>query len=491
MPKLRFLTTLLGAILLSGILRAQDNHYEYLKTGSRNSIIANAGLSRFEDQAAVIVNPATLSYAMGSSFSLNTTAVGFSNITFRNDKGQGFNINYGNLNVLPNMAVGVLKPKKNEKDWVMGYGVYHRMNDKLRFTDRQESKIDVLDDSESPGLETYIAQYNLAHQIDEISAIIGAGWNISEHVAIGFSQIFTYRTEEYQEVFSASALPPRGGGATIEPVSGMSDFYARYYKIFTQTKLGMAIQLPKWDIGLTFGLPSVGIMGTGEVMSEAILNNIRLMDDLNRPRSSYFANGRADEIKPKYKYGLSAGLGVSRAFGKLRLYTAVNWYEGLKAYTVLDPGDVGFFQPVTDSNVLYTDDFLRVYAKSKSVVNASIGADWSYHGTKHLLFSFHKDGHFAQQDDAEQGKQLAVKRWDNYHIAIGTQQTFFRSDWMIGFRYSFAKVNNAPEPYSFEDPTERNFLRGDRQTGVLKATSFQFMLSYSFKIGVSPDAIKQ
>ena len=125
--------------LFSQIAISQDNHYQYLQMGSKNSIVANAGLSRFEDQSAVIVNPATLSYATGSSFSFNTTAMGISNINFKNGLGQGYDIKYGNLNILPNMAVGVLKPKKNEKDWVMGYGIYHRMNDKLRFTDRQQA----------------------------------------------------------------------------------------------------------------------------------------------------------------------------------------------------------------------------------------------------------------------------------------------------------------------------------------------------------------
>jgi hypothetical protein len=46
-------------MLLSPATRARNNHYEYMKMGSRNSIFANAGLARFEDQSAVIFNPAT------------------------------------------------------------------------------------------------------------------------------------------------------------------------------------------------------------------------------------------------------------------------------------------------------------------------------------------------------------------------------------------------------------------------------------------------
>lgn len=461
----------------------QDNQYEYLKLGSRNTILANAGLSRFEDQSAVIINPATLSFATGSSFAFNTTAIGTSSIKFENGLGKGYDIRYGNLNILPNTASGVLKPKKNDRDWVLGYGVYHRLNDKLRFTDRTETSLDVLNNMESPGDEIYIAQFNLGHEVSEVTAIIGVGWNLSKSVAIGFSQAFTYRGEEYSESNSASVIPQNGQGATIDLVAAKSDFYTRYYKIFTQTKMGFAANFSKWDIGLVIGLPSLGLFGQGEVMSEATLTNIRLSADPNSPRKSYFANGRQDELKATYKYGSYVGLGISRPVHSVRLYGGVNYYAAVKNFTILDPGQAEFIQPSTDSNVLYSDRFLRVYAQSKSVLNGSIGADWTYKENKHFLFSFHTDKHFAELNSDVPGRQLSVKRWDNYHISLGTQQSFLSSDWMVGIRYSFAREENALQPFSFEDPTEENFLSGQRGRGTLKAKSFQLMLSYSFRFG--------
>jgi hypothetical protein len=63
-------------------IQAQDNHYAWMQYGSRNSILFNAGISRFEDQSAVIMNPATLAEAKSSSFNFNTNMVGLNNITF-------------------------------------------------------------------------------------------------------------------------------------------------------------------------------------------------------------------------------------------------------------------------------------------------------------------------------------------------------------------------------------------------------------------------
>jgi hypothetical protein len=52
---------------------------------------------------------------------------------------------------------------------------------------------------------------------------------------------------------------------------------------------------------------------------------------------------------------------------------------------------------------------------------------------------------------------------------------------VFGLRYSFGGKDDAKQPYSFDDPTEGNYLQGDRQTGKLTATSFQLMISYAFR----------
>jgi hypothetical protein len=468
----RMLPTCLVALLLLQAANAQDNHYEYMKMGSRNSILANAGLSRFEDQSAVIINPATLSFAVNSSFSFNTTAVGMSRVNFENGLGQGYDIKFMNLNVLPTTAAGVLKPKKNEKDWVLGYALFHPINDRLRFSDRNKYDVDMINNIESPGLETYLAQYNLSHDVDEVTAILGVGWNVSDKLALGVSQSFTYRSEEYLSAFTASSIPG-SDQATIDFVTFNRNFYTRYYRILTQTKLGLAWNPGKWNIGITLGL-----FGSGEVTGEVSLYNIRL--EPTEPRESFFANGRAEKQKATYKKSMALGVGATRRFGNVRLYGAVNTYTGIKNYSIMDPGPVDFIQPATAASIAGSADYMRVWAGNQTVVNGSIAADWNHKENKHWLFSFHTDKHFATSDDSEPGQNIVVKTWDNYHVTFGTQRVIGRSDWVLGLRYSFAQLKNAKQPYSFDDPSEDNFLQGERQTGKLVATSIQLMLSYAF-----------
>jgi len=463
------------------IAASQDNHYEFMRMGSRSSILANSGLSRFEDQAAVIANPATLSFANNSSFSFNSTAVGLNSINFENGLGQGFDIKYGTMTVLPTMAAGVLKPKKNKKDWVLGYSLYHSMHDRLRFSDRNIMQTNVINDVASPGNENYLAQYNLSHDLDEVTAVLGLGWNLSDKLALGISQSFTYRSEELNNTFTASAIPLNALTSSVDVVSYSTDFYTNYFKVMAITKVGLAWELEKWNIGLTATLPSLGMFGSGTVMGEGSLTNVHPGGDLTKPRASYFASGSAKKEKATYKKSMALGLGISRPFGNVRLYGAANYYGAVKNYAIMDPGPADFIQPNTAANEAVTADFMRVWAGNRSLLNWSLGADWNYKGTRHMLFSFHTDKQFANLDPEEPGQNLTIKNWDNYHIGVGTQQTFGQSDWVIGLRYSFAKKDDARQPYSFDDPTEGNNLQGEPKTGTVVATSIQLMLSYAFR----------
>ncbi len=151
----------------------QDNHYAWMQFGSRNGILNNANLCKFEDQSAVIINPATLSAATQSSFNFSTNAVGFNNIKFKNGLGQGFTVKNSSLTILPSLAAGVIKPKKSEKGLVIGYALYTSNTDLLNFSDRVETKLDLINETESPGQENYLAQYNITTNLDEINIVGG------------------------------------------------------------------------------------------------------------------------------------------------------------------------------------------------------------------------------------------------------------------------------------------------------------------------------
>ena len=464
----------------------QDNHYAWMQFGSRNGILNNANLCKFEDQSAVIINPATLSAATQSSFNFSTNAVGFNNIKFKNGLGQGFTVKNSSLTILPSLAAGVIKPKKSEKGLVIGYALYTSNTDLLNFSDRVETKLDLINETESPGQENYLAQYNITTNLDEINIVGGLGWNISPRLSLGLSQNFIYRSQEYAQKFSAYAIPDIASGASVDLTGTNYDYYTRYTRLITYTKIGLAAKLNKWDIGLTVSTPTLGIMGTGYILADLSLSNVRLNEDLSKPRQNFLANGEFDKLKANYKYPLNAALGVTRSFGKVRLYGSLSWFGNIKAYNILDPGDAAFIQPPSDENVLYTTKLLSLWSVNQTVINGSIAADWMIREDYHLLFSFRTDAYYSDFDKTRPGFNPAIKQWDNYHITLGTQRNFGWSEWVIGLRYNYARRTDYPQPISFTDPSEDNFFRGETATGTLTSNGIQLMLSYTFTFGNAP-----
>ncbi|MBP6680343.1 MAG: hypothetical protein KA166_04080 [Saprospiraceae bacterium] len=461
-------------------IQAQDNHYSWMQYGSRNSILNNANLSRFEDQSAVVINPATLSKATQSSFNFNTNAVSFTNINFEDGLGKGFAIKNSSFNLLPSMAAGVIKSKKKESDLVLGYALYSSNNDLLNFSDRVESRLDLINETESPGDENYLAQYNLNTKVDEISVVAGAGWSINKHMSLGISQTFIYRTQEYGEKFSAYAIPDKDAGASVDLTGTNYDFYMSFYKAMTYTKVGLTGTFGTWDLGLVVSAPSLGLIGSGYILADLSLNNVRINEDLSVPRKNYLANGEFDKLKVTYKYPMNASFGVSRLFGNVRLYGGLSWYGTVKEYNILDPGDAAFIQPPSDDNVLYTNTLLTVWSVNQTVINGSLAADWIIREDYHLLFSFRSDAHYSSFEKERDGFNPAIKQWDNYHLTFGTQRDFGHSKWVVGIRYDYAKRDDYPQPISFTDPSEDNFFRGESATGTVNATGLQLLLSYSF-----------
>jgi hypothetical protein len=483
MKRIKSLVNILALVLFlyPTAIIAQDNHYSWMQFGSRNSILYNAGLSRFEDQSAVIMNPATLSAAANSSFNFNTNAVGFNNIKFKNGLGQGFDLSSSNLSILPSMASGVLKPWKEQKDWTLGYALYHSNTDNLNFTDRTETKKDIISEVESPGEENYLSQYHLNTKMDEVSVVAGLGWKISPKLSFGFSQTFTYRSQEYIENFSANAIPDLNTGATVDWVGTSYDIFYKFYKIVTYSKVGLTGNFGKWDLGLTLTTPALGIMGTGEMNADLSLVNVRLGQDPTTDRRNYLANGRFEKLKVKYKMPLNVSFGASRQFGNVRMYGALDWYSAIKDYTVINPGEASFIQPSSSENVLYTDELLAVWETRRNVFNGSIAADWIVRPDYHLLFSFRNDNYYSNRPEENKGFAIPKKVWNNYHLTFGTQRDFGASEWVIGLRLNMGSRNDYPQPFSFSDPTEDNFFQGERKTGKITSRGLQLLLSYTFK----------
>lgn len=473
----------LACLFLSIKANAQDNHYAWTQFGSHNSILNNASLSLFEDESAVIINPATLSLAKQSSFNFNANAFGFTNSRFTNAIGDGFTLKSSQIAILPSTASGVIKPKSEEKTWVLGYALFTSNEDDLNFSNIVEKNLNIIDDTESPGDEYYRAQNNIINHIDELSFVAGIGWDLGTNSSLGVSQSFSYRNQNYTEVFSSyvSADPPNMSG--FDHTGANYTYITRLYNVMTYTKVGFTTKIKDWSLGLVITSPTWNIFGTGSIIADFSLINYRASDDLNTPRKNYVGSGEYDKLRSVYKYPFNIAFGISRAFGKVRMYGSLFWHTQLNPYSILDPGDAPFIQPPSEASNALTSQLLSSYGENREIFNGSIAADWTVKPDYHLFFSFRTDFYYGVTDPDQNGFDLAFKYWDYYHFTFGSQRTIGKSDWVIGLRYSYGKRNDYPQPISLNDPTQGDYLNDNSATGSVITNGIQLMLSYTINFG--------
>ena len=462
-------------------LMAQDNHYESTQLGSQNAVLSGASLSRWVDQTAVINNPATMIFTSGPGLTFSTASAGFEKIKFTDGLGEGKDIESNTTIIYPGLLAGEIPFLKQEGNRTVGFSIYNRNINRLRFTNRITEEANIIDDSDSPGTETYVGLYSLDSDVSESAAAVGWAQRLSTHWSFGLTTQVFFRNQKYREKYSSTAITHPESEPSVDVVGAKSDISLQYSATLIQFKAGLNWQKADWSAGLVVTGPSVRIYSSGDMLAEITLDNVRV-NGIGE-RRSFFANAFLNKLNPRYKYPFSVGGGLSKKIDKVHLSVAATWYASLKRYVIMDPGSSPFLQPPSDINLLYTPRFLEVWASNRSVVNTSVSGVWSVNDRTNLLFGFRTDQHFAEfADPVPYGFQLSKKIWNRYHISAGAEINWRRSYWIAGIQYSRGQADDYRQPHSFDGVTEGNFLQGESGRGEIRQNGLTLLLSYFLQI---------
>lgn len=458
---------------------AQDNHYESDQLGSQNAILSGASISRWVDQTAVINNAATMIFAKEAGITFNTATARFENILFLNGLGEDYDLRSKSTLVFPGLIAWEIPSLQRVGKRTVGFSIYGRMHNRLRFDNRSIFDANIIDDAEAPGNETFMGLYSLDSDIDEAVGALGWGERLSDEWAIGLSAQVFFRNHKYIETFSATAIPNTDSVSLTGEVRSESNTNLQYNATLLQFKASLAWQKNDWNAGLILTAPTIRIWSKGDMLAEISILNIRVNPD--EPRGSYFANTYLADTKMHYKYPFSIDGGVSRKLKNVHLSLAASWYAPLDRYTITDPNNVAYFQPSDEQNVLYNPRLFEVWSINRSVVNFSGSAVWQISSAIGLMSGFRTDYHFSEIPDPEEnvpGFQLSKKIWNRHHFNVGAEIRWRRSYWIVGAQYSKGKSDQYPAPYSFNGITEGNYLQGEPAYGSIRQNSVSFVLSF-------------
>jgi hypothetical protein len=196
-------------------------------------------------------------------------------------------------------------------------------------------------------------------------------------------------------------------------------------------------------------------------------NSTLIRHDLENPDLA--AVDYQSELKADYKSPLSVGGGVTFKLGLTRVYTTLEWFNGVDEYVVIQGED---FTSQSSGQTLPN----RVTHEMDAVLNIAVGAERALSRTFTLYGSFWTD--FSARKEGS-STNLSITDWDLYHLMAGTTFTAVGMQFTLGVGYSFGKKTKEPQPTS-DDPAVASISQEFFSDLEYKYSSLKFVLGFSF-----------
>ena len=459
-------------VTFTSSLYAQDSHYWTQQFGTRSALLGGAVLGGAEDNTMIYYNPGALGFLDESSISINANAYRVENIKVENALGNEADFKSGQIGSVPLLAGGMIRT--GSEKWKVGYAFIAPVDFKFKGVARVEGNYDLVDDSESVGLEETVAEAALDNKTSELIVAIGIGHKINENWSVGLSNLFTVRSLSYQRSLSTYIFLNQD----VNPLIGTNILQnADYYNVRYAAKLGVVYQKNQWDVGLTVTTPSLNLFGQGSVASNIAVRNLKLIDD---NRISGVATARQAELKTKFKSPFSVALGTNYTFGRSHLGVAAQYFAGIDIYDVMEPSPGSFVRPIDLAPQLQSDEFLRLQSAAESVLNIAIGYEYEVSESLSILGGIRSDmSYYNEELNEVAGIKPTISNWDIYHFSGGVTFNRKSSSLSLGLLLSTGTNGNYEQSGSF-DPENPDLVAGS--TTITKATysSFGLLLGYTF-----------
>jgi len=468
-------TTLATCLTFCSLLSfAQDANYWSSNYGPGGFFTPGAVVANNRDSGVFFYNPALMGLSSKSSTSISANIYSLEGINIKNGVGQGKNLKSTQTSIIPLMASGTI----SIKGITVGYALINNPVMNFVGTQRKDSKINVLDDSYSPGDENYIGEYNLENTITTTSGILSIGKKVTQHFAAGISLEGALLKQTFDLNTTARALVNTSTDTIFPPiVSTTSSYFVRYTHIGFRVKAGVSYDINNHHFGLMITAPTLRLGGSGTLVSDLSVSNLRSAD--NATPFNFLANGRQEHLKSKYKTPVSFAGGYSYDYGKGQIYIAAEHFARIKEYNIITPRNEYFIRPDSSNNSA-TSDLLKLKDVHKAITNFAVGFSYQLNPNLMGYLSLRTDYTYADPTlyKNEDGNTTNISVWNNYYMQIGTNVKKRKFNLRTGLLLGYGSSDKYKQDVNYDHPDEDNLLLGN--PGLTKATHFSVGVIFSY-----------
>ncbi|GAA0549402.1 hypothetical protein [Chitinophaga japonensis] len=476
----RFLLLLPCFIFSFFLSFAQDAHYWSSNYGPGVMLTPGSVIASNGDSGVLFYNPALLSHSNKGRIAISSITANIyqlESIKVKDGTGTGMDLKSRSIRIVPQMLSGSVSLGK-KAPVVVAYALINAPGMRMQASQRRDDRFNVLDDDYSPGPEFYTGDYVTENRVSNITALLSTGFRLSPQLSAGFSMEAQLHEQRYSVNYHSRALANADVDSSTLPIVSSDGYYlATYSHLGLQFKAGLAYDAGRHHLGLMVSSPLVHLWGSGTIVNDLMLSNIRITDGIFLDQ---LANARQDKLPAKWKVPLSIGAGYAYDYGRGQLYLAAEYFLRVKAYNVLTPRNEAFIRPDTGNNRESTINLLRLIDQRKAVVNFALGASYRLRPSVTAYCAFRTDMSYAERDVPEDtySNEAYTAYWNNLHCALGANFRQKKFNFRTGLLLAYGLTSNYPQDINFDHPNEGNLLLGDTRNVKARRFSLGFMLSY-------------
>jgi hypothetical protein len=437
--------------LLVARAEAQDTNYWTSQFGNQARLLGGAVIGSAEDVSAVYYNPGRLALLESVGLVLAGNVFQYTKISFENAFEGGYDLSFSTLGSVPGLFAGEIR--------LEGLGESRLA---YSFLTRTSSFLRIEQQFQVPGLAglpdaDLVAGIALEDRLDDYWG--GLTWStpLSERVGFGISGFVTVDTRRHRGQTTAIVQLD-----TLAAVALQNDNYD-YTRVGALAKVGIGADLDSWSIGATLTTPRLGIAGSGRSTYAEVI----VAEDLSGGGNSASSvlTDLQEDVPVAVRSPLSLGAGVAYAFGRTRLHTSIEWFDGIGRYAVLDR------RPVAAEDGGTQD--IAVEDERKSVINYALGLEQQISPGLRGFASFTSD-YTSAADKSDASGNFSI--WNIYHIAAGATFRALSSEFTIGAIYAYGRedlvtsVSLVPDEGADGDGGRTVPAKFDRITAILGFT---------------------
>ena len=434
---------------------SQETHYWAQQQGSISTLMGGASVASVRDNSSIFYNPGAMAFNENSSLSISANTYFINSLLINDGAGTNLDLSSIALDIIPSIIAGVIKDF--EKPGItLSYAV---LNTDYSFFDialRNEMKTEILDDY--PGEEIYLGGYRYSNRVRDDWIGLGSSKKLSDNVGIGFSMFATFRSQKYFTVTDNGIIIYDSTLMDYNTI-GQSSFAEElnYLAAGLLWKIGLGIDLDKWNIGFSLTTPRVNLnfIGNTKIYRTAMVS----MESISPTNPKIITT--QEGLQTTYKSPWIFDLGLEYSFNKTAIATRMAYFTRIDAYDMVENTKVESYSNVFIPNT----DFGVPKTAHRPVFNVAVGIEQELSEKIKLQAGFRTDFNYLDFDALDELLDFIpyLNYWDLYHFTGGVTWHLVKSDLTLGLGYTTGRSNDDLQQVNLSDPDLDRYLFGERQ----------------------------